>query len=266
MDDVIVGLAFLARLRAYQGDPTAALAAIQEVQDLIRGYGVERMNLLAAAHLARLQLYTGQVQAASQWAVAYQAVRAESPREFEELTLARVWLATGELEPLPAILRPLLDKATESGRLQTSLEAMLLLALFYQARQEPQSALDWLVQALRLAAPEGYTRLFLDEGQPLLELLPKARSAAPELVDTLLGLTRSGGGSPPTPLEQLPDPLTEQELRVLQLVVAGKSNKEIAAELVISAGTAKWHVHNILQKLGVGNRPQAIARARELGL
>ena len=62
------------------------------------------------------------------------------------------------------------------------------------------------------------------------------------------------------------DPLTEQELRILHLIVAGKSNREIAEELVISVGTAKWHVHNILQKLGVGNRPQAIARARELGL
>ena len=66
-------------------------------------------------------------------------------------------------------------------------------------------------------------------------------------------------------MEQLPDPLSEQELRVLDLIVAGKSNREIAEELFISVGTAKWHVHNVLQKLGVSNRPQAIARARELG-
>jgi LuxR family maltose regulon positive regulatory protein len=61
-------------------------------------------------------------------------------------------------------------------------------------------------------------------------------------------------------------PLSEQERRVLNLIVAGKSNQEIADELVISVGTAKWHVHNILQKLGVKNRPQAIARARQHGL
>jgi LuxR family maltose regulon positive regulatory protein len=64
----------------------------------------------------------------------------------------------------------------------------------------------------------------------------------------------------------LPDPLSEQEIRVLKLVVAGKSNQEIAAELIIGVGTAKWHVHNILQKLGVTNRAQAIARAHELGM
>jgi LuxR family maltose regulon positive regulatory protein len=64
----------------------------------------------------------------------------------------------------------------------------------------------------------------------------------------------------------LPDPLSEQEIRVLKLIVEGKSSQEIADELVISVGTAKWHVQNILRKLGVGNRPQVIARARELGI
>ncbi len=264
MDDVVVGLAFLARLRAHltPGDKTGVLAAIQEVQAIIRGYGVERMDILAAAHLARLQLFMGQQQAAVQWAAVYQAVRGESRREFEELTLARILLATGQLDPLPAILQPLLEKATAAGQGQTCIEVMLLLGLFHQARQDPQAALEWLGQSLRLAAPEGYARLFLDEGQPLLDLLPKARQAAPEFVDTLLGMSQSKSEA----LAALPDPLSEQELRVLHLIVAGKSNQEIAAELVISVGTAKWHVHNILQKLGVSNRPQAIARARALGL
>jgi LuxR family maltose regulon positive regulatory protein len=66
--------------------------------------------------------------------------------------------------------------------------------------------------------------------------------------------------------DRLIAPLSEQEIRVLKLIIAGKSNQEIAEELVISVGTAKWHVHNILQKLSVNNRPQAIARARELGI
>ncbi len=93
-------------------------------------------------------------------------------------------------------------------------------------------------------------------------MLPKARSAAPDFVDSLLSISQTSD----TPIiEQLLDPLSEQELRVLDLIVGGKSNREIAGELFISVGTAKWHVHNILQKLGVSNRPQAIARARELG-
>ena len=65
---------------------------------------------------------------------------------------------------------------------------------------------------------------------------------------------------------QLPEPLTEQELKILALIVGGKTNQQIADELVITLGTVKWHVHNILQKLGVNNRTQATIRARELGL
>ena len=84
-------------------------------------------------------------------------------------------------------------------------------------------------------------------------------------MDTLLALSQPERTVSSAPVDQLPEPLSEQEKRVLQLIVAGKSNREIAAELVISVGTAKWHVHNVLQKLGVSNRPQAIARARTLG-
>jgi len=84
-------------------------------------------------------------------------------------------------------------------------------------------------------------------------------------VDAILSIQQAESDSLPSPLDQLIDPLSEQEVRVLGLIVAGKTNREIADELVISVGTAKWHVHNILQKLGVNNRSQAIARARELG-
>jgi LuxR family maltose regulon positive regulatory protein len=178
-------------------------------------------------------------------------------------------LATGRLEEIPSILNPLLEKAESAGRMQTCIEAMMLLGLFHHAKKDSQTAVDWLDKSLRLAAPEGFVRIFLDEGKLLLDLLPKARPAAPEFVDLLLGQDQPEGESPrfaSAPIEQLPDPLSEQEIRVLKLIMAGKSNQQIADELVISVGTAKWHVHNVLRKLGVGNRPQAIARARELGI
>jgi LuxR family maltose regulon positive regulatory protein len=146
------------------------------------------------------------------------------------------------------------------------MEAMMLLGLVQHAKKNTRSALEWLEKSLRIAAPEGFRRLYLDEGKSLLELLNKVRQCAPEFVDSLLSTSQPESGAGSSLLEQLPDPLSEQEMRVLKLIVAGKSNKEIAAELVISIGTAKWHVHNVLQKLGVSNRPQAIARARELGI
>jgi LuxR family maltose regulon positive regulatory protein len=220
--------------------------------------------MIAAAHIANLQLLTGQDGAATQWALEYQALRAEQPHEFADLTLVRFLLKTGERENIPSILDPLIKREQEQGRSRTGMEAMILMALFHRAEKDIPSAVDYLSQALELAAPEGFIRIFLDEGEALLDLLPKARQAAPELVEAILDSLQSESGK--SPLDQLPDPLSEQELRVLGLIVAGKTNREIADELFISVGTAKWHVHNILQKLGVSNRSQAAARARELGL
>lgn len=266
LDNVLTGQALLARLHAARGDSPKAFAALQEGIAILKMFGVPRMSALTAAYVARLQLYFGQKQAAAQWAANYQTEREQSPQDFAELTLARILLATGQLDCIPSILQPLLEKANAAGRMQTSMEVMLLQSLFHSARQDTQSAVNWLRKSLQLAAPEGYTRLFLDEGEPLLNLLPKVRSAAPELVNTLLQMSQTCCvATSPSPNDHLAEPLSEQELRVLQLILAGKSNREIAAELVISTGTAKWHVHNILQKLEVSNRPQAIARARELG-
>lgn len=265
VDNIILGLSLLIRLYVVQGDTARALEAREEAGDLLESFGLPLMMLLSSTYLARLQFHLGQKQAAEQWAAAYRSNRAALSSEFADLTLARILLETGEEEEIQPILQPILDRANRSGRMQTCIEVMLLLALFYRAKENRAAALDWLEKSLQLAAPEGYACIFLSEGQPLMDLLPQARKFAPEFVDTLLALSQPERTVSSAPVDQLPEPLSEQEKRVLQLIVAGKSNREIAAELVISVGTAKWHVHNVLQKLGVSNRPQAIARARTLG-
>lgn len=100
----------------------------------------------------------------------------------------------------------------------------------------------------------------------MVHILHKVHASAPEFVDHLLKNSKLGNEVSFSANSQLVEPLSEQELRVLNFILEGKSNQEIATFLYISVGTAKWHVHNILQKLGVNNRPQAIARARQLGL
>ena len=265
MDDMILGLSYLARLHIYQGQISNAFDVAKEVNTIIHGFGVERMSMIAAAYTAGLQLLTGQEGAAAQWAMEYQTLRDGQSHEIADLTLVRFLLKTGEHENIPSILDKLLKRGQAEGRVRTRIESMILMALFHRAERDIPAAVDWLSQALGLAAPEGFIRIFLDEGEALLDLLPKARQAAPELVDAILGVQQAGSDSPPSSLEQLPDPLSEQELRILKLLVVGKTNREIADELVISVGTAKWHVHNVLQKLGVSNRSHAIARARELG-
>ena len=110
--------------------------------------------------------------------------------------------------------------------------------------------------------------MFLDEGAPMMELLRQAgsRGVAPQYVSKLLSEFDRIPRTAPIPKQPLIEPLSERELQVLRLVAAGKSNLEIAAELVLAVGTVKAHNSNIYGKLGVRSRTQAVARARELNL
>lgn len=180
---------------------------------------------------------------------------------------ARLLAAAGETGQALNILHELAQADEDDGALRRRFGIQLTQALVNEQVGNRSRARNLFVDILQQAATEGYRSLFFPyPGRPTRSLLAAARPSAPEFIATILIETPTPAESRSTSLDQLPDPLSEQEIRVLNLIVDGKSNAEIAAELVISVGTAKWHVHNILQKLGVGNRPQAIARARELGL
>ncbi len=273
LDHVIAGMAFYAHLTVCQGKTAEFLNAFAEVNPIIEGYGVERAYLVVAAYQARMHLFLADRQAVAQWAKTYQASRPDSSFEYAELTLVRYLLMSGNVEGVSAILRPLLEVAHREGRFRACLEIKLLFSRYYQDSGDIPTALKWLSEALEIAAPEGFIRIFLDEA-PVLELLPQVRESTPDLVAAILGQQKSADDverlvlskveRPAQP--QLPEPLTEQELNILALIVGGKTNQQIADELVITLGTVKWHVHNILQKLGVKNRTQATIRAQELGL
>jgi len=265
MDNAVLGLTALTRLFICMGDMAKAMSTAQEARSILQAFGVPMLASHAEAFLARTQLSMGKKQEALQWATAYQNSRGDTLLEYEDLTLARVLLAAGQLDAVPALLLPILECATRATRYLACVETMLLLGQCHVAKKDPD-AVEWLSQALQLAAPRGLIRIFLDVDAPLVTLLPKARAAAPEFVDRLLEHLPLPHGTLHPANARLPEPLSEQELRVLGLIVSGRTNQEIATELYISVGTAKWHVHNILQKLGVNNRPQAIARSRELGI
>jgi LuxR family maltose regulon positive regulatory protein len=173
------------------------------------------------------------------------------------------WASSGEPEKAFEILERLEPANREEGSLRRMLGVYITKALIYQKLSNHAEARRVFETAIRLAAPQGYkVAFFPHSNRPTHHLLQATRSIAPTFVDSLLERTRPVH----EPSTKLPDPLSEQEIRVLRLILAGKPNQEIADELVISPGTAKWHVHNILQKLGVNNRSQAIVRARELGI
>ncbi len=170
------------------------------------------------------------------------------------------------------LLDRLLGDTEAKARLGSVLEILVLRALALQAHGDRTSAFSTLERVLVLAEPEGYIRLFVDEGTPMRALLRHAyaRSIVPGYVSTLLkafgeqNVSNLPLTSPrPSPLAE---PLTEREREVLQLLLEGASNREIARCLVLSVNTVKRHVYNLCGKLGVQSRTQAIIRARALNL
>ncbi|QBD77168.1 hypothetical protein EPA93_14640 [Ktedonosporobacter rubrisoli] len=201
------------------------------------------------------------------------------------MSLARVLIAHGRSfsQHLPIKqaltlldrLYPLYEQVGFAGRI---IEILLLKSLAFSAQGETQAALSQLSHALSLAEPDGFVRLFADEGEPMARLLMRLAVQKPgsaSYIRTLLDATSFASASeqekeqrqhasvsPPPLLEAL----SAREMEVLELLVAGAANQEIAAQLVISPNTVKRHVKHILAKLAVTNRTQAVVRARELRL
>ena len=153
------------------------------------------------------------------------------------------------------------------------IEILVLQALAYEAPGNIPPALVSLEGALTLAEPEGYVRIFVDEGEAMRNLLRHA--AAGGIVSSYTQQLLSAFDQPPQPASSasgrpaalgLAEPLTERETEVLRLISVGMTNQEIAGQLVISVPTAKRHITNIYGKLGVNHRTQATARANELDL
>ncbi len=195
------------------------------------------------------------------------------------LVLARMLIAQGREDPagpfLPNALRlleRLLVDAEAKARMGSALEILILQALALAAKRNRASALTTLERALTLAQPQGYLRLFVDEGTPMLTLLreSQARGMAPDYVATLLSAFGAQQQAAAAPLVQAfspgLSPLTAREHEVLHLLSEGASNREIARRLVLSTGTVKKYVYNICGKLGVQSRTQAVAHAQALHL
>ncbi len=201
------------------------------------------------------------------------------PREREYLSLARVRIAQGQADPAGAFLHEALHVLARLLQDASARHVEAVPSKYSCCKPSPgrprrtaSQALAALERALALAEPEGYMRLFLDEGPAMLALLRLAHAGgkAPTYLTMLLvaaGEQAATTASHPTPRSTiLVEPLTDRELEVLRLLAVGASNEEIAEQLVIAIGTVKRHVSNIFGKLTVSNRTQAVARAQLIGL
>ena len=279
------GLAVVARIRHAHGDVAGALEAMGEAGQV--GLSPQVIALLnpVPSQRARLLLAQGDVSAAAQWAKAAGLSPEDEPdypREPAYLVLARVLLAQDRPGPALTLLQRLLATSASQGRTGSVIEIQALRALALAARGDHAGALGALAEAVTLACPQGYVRVFADEGAPMRALLTRlsgarkdqrapARDIDPDYLAGLLRACGQAGAAPPSrraaaALPGMVEPLTDREVEVLRLLAAGRSNQRIAHELVVTLNTVKKHVTHVLAKLGAANRTEAVARARQLGL
>jgi LuxR family maltose regulon positive regulatory protein len=265
-----------------RGDIEGAWGVLEKAREFGSMEGDSSLvNFRLATQQARLNLAAGEPEKAVRWVEGTKAAfasgkrRQQLPAAFVETlqtTLARAYLAQDKAKEALAALKPLLAPAEDAGAFLRVIEVCALKALALQALGDTSAALASLERSLALAEPEGYVRMYVNEGPPMAALLREAAShnIAPGYADRLLAAFEAEKSCSPAP--QLPcpsallDPLTPRELDVLHLISQGLSNKDIAEKLVIALNTVKRHTSNIYSKLGVKSRTQAIARARELGL
>jgi LuxR family maltose regulon positive regulatory protein len=275
------GLTILARIRQAHGDAAAAREAMGEAAQVELSPQVVALLNPVPSQRARLLLAQGDVTAVAQWAKAAGISpddEPDYPREPAYLLLARVLLAQDRPGPAVTLLQRLLATAASQGRTGSVIEIQALRALALAARGDHAGALGALAEAVTLGCPQGYVRVFADEGAPMRALLTRlsaarkdqrapARDMDPDYVGRLLRAgTAPRSRRAAATLPGMAEPLTDRELEVLQLLAAGRSNQRIAHELVVALDTVKKHVTHVLGKLGAANRTEAVARARQLGL
>ncbi|MEZ4644830.1 MAG: LuxR C-terminal-related transcriptional regulator [Chloroflexota bacterium] len=266
------------RIKAAAGNLEAALEALDEAErHYVRGPVPDVRT--TAAMKARLWVAQGRLAEAQRW-LNEQGLSTDANlnylREFDHMTVARLYVAQyrhnrDSLQGVIPFLERLLATAVAGGRNGSVIEILVQQAMAYAARDSIAEALVPLAQALTLAEPEGYVRIFVDNGPPMAKLLqrmPAESGRVKEYIRVLLaalGVPQNMHQSAVS-AQPLLEPLSERELEVLQLVAAGLSNREIAERLFLALSTIKGHNRVIYDKLQVSRRTEAVVRARELGL
>ncbi len=280
-DDLLLGYLTQARLQCARGAYSDALATLDTFLHLAdTRHFVPWLKSTAEAVRIEIALAMGNLAEALRWVeeseLSPNDVAVPYTREREYLTLARVTIAMGRegmgntFEDALHVLERLLHEAEAKARMSSVLGILLLQALALHAQGERQRAFTVLERTLTLAAPQGYVRLFVDEGTPVQALLRQYHPARHSGLQAYVAMLLSAFDGQAAPASSSPgsllEPLTGREREVLRLLLQGSSNSEIARHLVLSINTVKRHIYNICGKLGVESRTQAVVKARDLNL
>ncbi|HWT22931.1 MAG TPA: LuxR C-terminal-related transcriptional regulator [Solirubrobacteraceae bacterium] len=259
-----------ALLRAH-GDLDGAVAMLDQAEPLfLPGYFPDVRPI--AATRARVRIAQGRLDDARAWARERGVAPTDPPAylaEYDQLTLARLLVAEGDVRGALLLLDRVLDAAQDAGRDGSVVEGRLVRALAHRANGGAEPAAADLAAALADGVPAGYCRLFLDEGRPMAELLGRVARAAPRDVRTHAErlLAAAQRPSPPAPARRASEEeLSDREREVLRLLATELSGPEIARQLFVSVNTLRTHTKHIFTKLDVNTRRAAVRRATELGL
>jgi LuxR family maltose regulon positive regulatory protein len=266
-----------ADLKAAAGDLDKALALLDEAQRLYVQTPIPNLRPVGAMQ-ARIHLKQGKLPQARAWASTSGLSLVDAPdylHEYERVTLARIALAEYQhgheaqnLSDALGLLERQLKLAEKQNRLRSQIDILIVRALVEHAEGEAAQARASVAQALALAEPEGYLRIFVAEGKPMAALLSGIDNGS---LGTYAQRIRQAGAQPQpaqpvsASAQPLIEPLSERELEVLRLLAQGLSNQEIAHKLFVAVNTVKGHNLRIFAKLQAKSRSGAVARARELG-
>ena len=270
----------MARVREAQGDLDEALDLLDQAERLYDANFSPNVRPIATQKV-RIWIAQGRLGKALDW-VHEQGLSVENElsylREFDHITLSRVLLARYQSDRLDrsiqeaqGLLERLQKAAKERGGKESVIEIKILQAIAYHAQGNLPAALFPFRHAHALAEPEGYVRMFLDEGSSMMQLLREAakREIMADYTGKLLAAfeaEKSRDKSPLAPTQPLIEPLSQRELEILHLIAQGLSNRQIAERLFLALDTVKGHNRIIFDKLQVQRRTEAIARAHELNL
>jgi len=273
----------MSRIQQARDDLPAALESLRQARDVAVQVDVSDIYAhTVSLYEARLSIAQNNPGPAWQWvrvnhldAYIGQQQIVEDPnsvrerlRKYELIALARILLSQERWAEALSVLGAVLPVAQRRNRPALVIEIYTLQALAYHASGDLDQALQALERALSLAEPEGYVRVLLDEGQPLLALLREAvrHDVAAPYARTLIAASRATPPEKPATQDGLVEELTDREFSILRLLNGPLSSTEIAEELVISANTVRYHIKNIYGKLGAHSRSEAVDRAQKLGL
>lgn len=268
VDVMLRGYLALVRISKSRGDLDGALTLLEDIKPVVQRMGVLVVNDWVNAFRARVWLDKGDTEPALHWAASYRGGEHDAIYPSIPIVLAHVQLDQGRPDEALRLLDHALRATEQVGRMGNAIQILIVRALAHRARGDPDKALADLEKALVLAEPDGYLRVFMDEGQPIVRLLTRAamRNPRSRYIHRLLEEMGESDFVETIITSQLIEPLSAREQQVLRLLAEGTTNQEIANELVVATNTVKKHISHIYRKLGVSNRVQAVAQARQLGL